>query len=101
MQRVEGARGWDGWKSRSSQQQVVIGAGRNAGKTPLLIAWQMCPFPPGTPASSSDPSEDLVPWSQVSSKTSNSDLMLQEKPSPRSALSISQELAFWVEAGGI
>lgn len=61
--------GWDGWESRSSQQQVVIRAGRNAGRASLLIAWQMCLFPSGTRVSSSDPSKDFVPWSQVSSKT--------------------------------
>lgn len=66
MQRVVGMHGWDEWESRSSQQQVVIRAGRNTGKASLLIAWQMCPFSPGTPASSS---EDFVPCGQFSSKT--------------------------------
>uniref|UniRef100_A0A8C0BPD0 Cytoplasmic linker associated protein 1 n=1 Tax=Buteo japonicus TaxID=224669 RepID=A0A8C0BPD0_9AVES len=34
-----------------------------------LTGSKMCLFPPGTRVSSSDPSKDFVPWSQVSSKT--------------------------------
>lgn len=58
---------WLGWVGE--QQQVMMRAGRNAGRASLLLAWQMCPFPPGTPASLSDLSEAFVPWAHVRSKT--------------------------------
>lgn len=64
-----GGSAWGWWESRSSQQQVVIRAGRSAGKASLLVAGHVCPFPFGTTASSSDPSKDLVPWNQTSCKT--------------------------------
>lgn len=62
---------WGWWESRSSQQQVVIMAGINAGEASLLIAGHMCPFLSGTTASSNDPSEDFVLWSKTSCKTQN------------------------------
>ena len=35
MQRVVGMHGWGVWESRSSQQQVVVRAGRIVGKASL------------------------------------------------------------------
>lgn len=67
--RAECGNAWGWWEGRSSQQWVVVRAGRNAGETSLLIAGYTYSFPSGTTASSNDPSKDFVPWGQTCCKT--------------------------------